>query len=511
MWFHGSQAEASISDQAAFRHRSRMLYCRREKGDRARQARRLVQDSELRFSPFVTKLAFLVLLAGMLLLAWLQVTVPRLDRVTQPEQALAWIIGREMDMEAALAREPEWARTLFEWLSSDSESERKLAITWYEELAAYSSWPTVQLELAILEAEDGRLEQVRRKAEAWAASPDPLPSFARLLKIGYWGGKQDQVGGEALQAASAEALPAGWFADRLAGHLAASSGDRAWSSAVDEALAERGKRILHRSYGLAIVQLVWVFIGAMAALFLLSRRQEQSAWRIGGAQIPPPWKGRVGMLVLVRGGAVGIVVMLAFILLESENLLVRLLSIPLSNLPLLLLARRYLMNRDGPGFVEWLGLRPLPGAWRPLSLVVVAALAVGFLVEWGLGKVAEPLDLSSHWTEWFDEDLIWGGAPVVAVSLVEYVLFAPLFEELVFRGLLFATLRRRFGFWLSATLSAAIFALAHGYGLLGFASVIFSGLLWAWVYEKTGSLLPGMAAHALNNLMVCLTEMWLLR
>jgi len=470
-----------------------------------------VQDSEPRFSPFVTKLASLVLLAGMLLLAWLQVTVPKLDRVTQPEQALALMVGREMDLDGALAREPEWARTFFEWLSSDGKSERKLAITWYEELAVYSSRPTVQLELAILEAEDGRLEQVRRKVEAWTAGPDPFPSFARLLKIGYLGGKQDQVGSKALEAALAEALPAGWFADRLSGRLAVSSGDQAWSSAVDQALADRGKQILQRSYGLALVQLGGVFVGAMAALFLLSRRQEQDAWRIGAALMPPPWKGRVGMLVLVRGGAVGLVVMLAFLFLESENLLVRFLSIPLSNLPLLILAHRYLMNRDGPGFVEWLGLRPLPGAWRPLSLVVLAALAVGFLVEWGLGKVAEPLDLSSHWTEWFDEDLIWGGAAVVAVSLVEYVLFAPLFEELVFRGLLFATLRRRFGFWLSATLSAAIFALAHGYGLLGFASVIFSGLLWAWVYEKTGSLLPGMVAHALNNLMVCLTEMWLLR
>jgi hypothetical protein len=470
-----------------------------------------VQDSEPRFFPFVTKLASLVLFAGMLLLAWLQVTVPELDRVTQPEQALALLVGREMDLDAALAREPEWARTLFEWLSSDGESERKLAITWYEELAAYSSRPTVQLELAILEAEDGRLEQVWRKVEAWAAGPDPFPSFARLLMIGYGGGEQDQIGGEALQAASAEALPAGWFADRLAGRLAVSSGNRAWFSAVDEALVERGKRILQRSYGLAVVQLGGVFAGAMAVLFLFSRRREQGAWRIGAALIPPPWTGRVGMLVLVRGGAVGLVVMLAFLFLESENLLVRLLSIPISNLPLLFLARRYLMGRDGPGFVEWLGLRPLPGAWRPLGLVVVAALAVGFLVEWGLGKVAEPLNLSSHWTEWFDEDLIWGGAPVVAVNLVEYVLFAPLFEELVFRGLLFATLRRTFGFGLSATLSAAIFALAHGYGLLGFASVIFSGLLWAWVYEKTGSLLPGMVAHALNNLMVCLTEMWLLR
>jgi len=488
-----------------------MVYCRRGKGDSGKTGEETVQDSEPRFSPFVTKLASFVLLAGMLLLAWLQVTVPKLDRVTQPEQALALLVGREMDLDAALTREPEWARTFFEWLSSDGESERKLAITWYEEVAVYSRRPTVQLELAILEAEDGRLEQVRRKVEAWTAGPDPFPSFARLLTVGYWGGRQDQIGGEALQAASAEALPAGWFTDRLAGRLAASSGDRAWSTAVDEALVERGKRILQRSYGLALVQLGGIFVGAVAALLLLLRRQEENVWRVGGAQIPPPWKGRVGMLVLVRGGAVGLVVMLAFLLLESENLLVRVLSIPLSNLPLLLLAHRYLMNRGGPGFVECLGLRAWPGAWKPLGLVVLAALAVGFLVEWGLGKVAEPLDLSSHWTEWFDEDLIWGGAAVVTVSLVEYVLFAPLFEELVFRGLLFATLRRRFGFGLSATLSAAIFALAHGYGLLGFVSVIFSGLLWAWVYEKTGSLLPGMAAHALNNLMVCLTEMWLLR
>jgi hypothetical protein len=63
----------------------------------------------------------------------------------------------------------------------------------------------------------------------------------------------------------------------------------------------------------------------------------------------------------------------------------------------------------------------------------------------------------------------------------------------------------------AAFISAGLFALAHGYGLIGCVSVLWSGFLWAWIYEKTGSLIPGMIAHALNNLLVCLTVMALLR
>jgi hypothetical protein len=47
--------------------------------------------------------------------------------------------------------------------------------------------------------------------------------------------------------------------------------------------------------------------------------------------------------------------------------------------------------------------------------------------------------------------------------------------------------------------------------LVGFISVLWSGVLWAWLYEKTGSLLPGILAHAINNLLVCLAVMALLR
>jgi membrane protease YdiL (CAAX protease family) len=106
---------------------------------------------------------------------------------------------------------------------------------------------------------------------------------------------------------------------------------------------------------------------------------------------------------------------------------------------------------------------------------------------------------------------VWGDPQTLSVTLVEFVLIAPAVEEVVFRGLLFGTLRRRFGLMAAGMISAGLFAVAHGYGMVGFASVFLSGFLWAWIYERTGSLVPGMLAHALNNLLVCTWTIALLR
>jgi membrane protease YdiL (CAAX protease family) len=202
---------------------------------------------------------------------------------------------------------------------------------------------------------------------------------------------------------------------------------------------------------------------------------------------------------------------LAFLFLDIDAPWIRLSAVPIAGLPLLVMAQRDLFSPAGLDFGHALGLRPVRLGRRKLVSAVMALLAAGLLGEWGLSLLAERWGLSSHWTEWFDSDLVWGNGPVLVISLLEFVLFAPLFEEIVFRGLLFATLRRKFGGIGSATASAALFAGAHGYGMLGFFSVFWSGLLWAWMYEKTGSLLPSMLAHALNNLLVCVTIMWLLR
>jgi len=100
---------------------------------------------------------------------------------------------------------------------------------------------------------------------------------------------------------------------------------------------------------------------------------------------------------------------------------------------------------------------------------------------------------------------------VVLVTLVDTVVLTPVFEELVFRGLLFATLGRRLRPAVAAVVSAAVFALAHGYGVLGFAAVFWSGLLWAWAYARTGSLVPSITAHAVDNLSASLAVILVLR
>lgn len=207
----------------------------------------------------------------------------------------------------------------------------------------------------------------------------------------------------------------------------------------------------------------------------------------------------------------GLLLSLAFLFLEADSPLVRLSSIPLASLPLLVLTRQYLLAPHGVGFITGFGLHLLPMRQGRLATAVFAVLAAGLIGEWGLGLAAEGWDLSSHWTEWFDADLVWGDTPMVMVSLLEFVVLAPLFEELAFRGLLFGTLRRRFTWATSAGISAGVFALAHGYGVMGFISVFWSGLLWAWIYEKTGSLLPSMLAHAANNLLVCLSILYFFR
>jgi len=104
-----------------------------------------------------------------------------------------------------------------------------------------------------------------------------------------------------------------------------------------------------------------------------------------------------------------------------------------------------------------------------------------------------------NWRDWFLPQLVWGSQLDLFKTGFEVVLLAPVFEEIIFRGLLYSTLRAKFTIPISISGSALIFALAHGYGLVAFLTVFWSGLLWAWAYERTGSILPGICAHAINN------------
>jgi len=464
---------------------------------------------------FVTILAAVVLFAFLAMMVWLQYSGSRVEGVEEPERALALIVGRTMDIDEAVGRASAWERVVYRVLSTDPAEDLDEALRWYEELASASFDPAVDLHLTILEGEAGRLDRVRRRTEEWERRGDPLPAFARLVGAAYLGEDVEGEAGPDADAALADALEPGWFRDRLATRLATRLGDQNLLTAATAAQAERSSRLLARMRVTVAIEVVLIGLGFVLLARVVWRRRALD--RVSVVVLPPPWPGRTGIRVLIWGGALGAITLTVLYVASSfgpDRPYSRVLigaATNLSFVPLIALASRYLIRPSGLRLSESFGLVPTPDGARRLVLVVLTLLALGQVGEGVIDLAGRWLGFSAHWTEWFDRDLVWGSRTVVGLTVFDTVVLTPVFEEIVFRGLLFATLRRRFGVGSAAVLSAAIFAVAHGYGVLGFAAVFWSGLLWAWAYERTGSLLPSMAVHAADNLMASLSVILVLR
>ena len=156
-------------------------------------------------------------------------------------------------------------------------------------------------------------------------------------------------------------------------------------------------------------------------------------------------------------------------------------------------------NRSWKALSAMFGLRVSRPALPTLAWTTVALVGVSTLADELTDLLGARLGVTTHWTDGFQERLVWGTPGDILADTLDSCVFAPVVEELLFRGVLYATLRRGLGPLPAGLASGVVFALAHGYGAVGFASVLGSGLLWALAYEWTRSLLPGMLAHAASN------------
>lgn len=81
------------------------------------------------------------------------------------------------------------------------------------------------------------------------------------------------------------------------------------------------------------------------------------------------------------------------------------------------------------------------------------------------------------------------------------VLLAPVIEEIVFRGVLFPAIKKRYGLVSGIAISSLIFTLVH-IDPINMISVLPLGIFLAIMYQRTGSIYPGMILHASWNFMV---------
>ncbi len=142
-----------------------------------------------------------------------------------------------------------------------------------------------------------------------------------------------------------------------------------------------------------------------------------------------------------------------------------------------------------------LGLRR-PNA-RAVGIAVVGAIAM-YAVTIGLAGVQfgvthrKPEEAATALFSGSHDPLLTVAFGVIAVAI------APFVEELTFRGFLFNVLRRYAPVWLAATLSGLVFGLSHG-SPTALVPLAGSGIVLAYVYERTGSLPASMLTHALFN------------
>lgn len=150
------------------------------------------------------------------------------------------------------------------------------------------------------------------------------------------------------------------------------------------------------------------------------------------------------------------------------------------------------------GFQADLGWR-LSGAPRQAAiglctagLAVMPALALHQVLLTVLGR--SPLDNPVIPLLVAPEGLVDKITLVIGAGLV-----APALEETLFRGVLFGALRQRWSFWPAAAASSALFSAVH-FDLAGAASYFLLGLVFAYLFERTRSLVAPAVAHAGFNL-----------
>jgi CAAX protease family protein len=86
------------------------------------------------------------------------------------------------------------------------------------------------------------------------------------------------------------------------------------------------------------------------------------------------------------------------------------------------------------------------------------------------------------------------------LQILLIVIAAPISEEVCFRGMLFGGLRERLPRLAAALICGLLFGGLHALtGISAVPPLIAFGFILALLYEKTGSIVPGIVLHMLNN------------
>lgn len=139
----------------------------------------------------------------------------------------------------------------------------------------------------------------------------------------------------------------------------------------------------------------------------------------------------------------------------------------------------------------------------PLSFVmwVLGGLSAVFAFDFGYDYIASWLDFPrpEQLTRLFLKGNAGDGALAKVVIVLTAGLIIPIFEELLFRGVVHQGLKSKLPVWAAIIASSMIFSGCH-VQLSTIPPLFVMGVVLAWSYEKTKSIYTPIAIHIINNL-----------
>lgn len=202
------------------------------------------------------------------------------------------------------------------------------------------------------------------------------------------------------------------------------------------------------------------------------------------------------VLMVILGAFIGSLILTPFIAMGYRNeveIYGMLISYPLMFIPAMLYASA--VSRRNEGFITSYAIDSSNfGSRKGITVAfaaVVITLATAFVID-PIGMLLPDMPLEM---ELLMKKLLGGPA---WVTLLSVSIFAPFFEEWLCRGVVLRGLLDKTGPTLAIVISALFFALIHMNIWQG-VPAFFMGLLFGYVYYKTGSLKLTMFMHFANN------------
>lgn len=144
--------------------------------------------------------------------------------------------------------------------------------------------------------------------------------------------------------------------------------------------------------------------------------------------------------------------------------------------------RRFVFEKKGTALPWWLLLIPIG---------IFVSLAGNLLIN-----VSDLAEMSEGFEQ--SQQMLFSGP--FAAQIIGIGIIIPICEELIYRGLIFMRLRQYCNVNLAIGISAILFAAFHGNIVQGIYAFV-TGILFAYVYEKYGSLKAPILVHISANML----------